>query len=501
MARKKDNSPKIIVIGVLVIIAVFYFGIISTDDLGIEFQKTDDINDGTFFNTGTAFELPFLDISNGSVTCEYISELYAFRNGSWDLVDSKDNIFFTTADIQSHSNQQVITKFRVDNFVKCDIPNAGVKSLGVNGYTSYLLTTGTPGQSDFEILQGSTPITVPTTLLDDNQKEKISSIVFTADSVEDRIAVNSIGSGILRVQALHGGTYTMLLDNNDRKLTEIVDNLNSEVRHSVFVTADAEPTGEQCTDGTIRLICPGDQSRRGEPISIDSVSQVQSGKVISNGGTLDLDGGHQVKIKATMNDYRTSDGLPKIQISGTQSGMVNLLPVPSSGTNQKFEINVLLKRNAIGDYTFTLSHPLRDMTKTFSFTTGDSSPPEPVQCPAGTSYDSVSKTCKPDQMSSDPTPTPPIPPTTPGAEACQDGTFRLVCPENLPPAGPTPETCPIGQLPIPSQDGTSLDCLGISDLQDLVSSGTLWWILGGFVVLIIVIAILKSAFSNRNPYR
>jgi len=497
--KRKDNSPKIIAIGVVIIVAVFYFAGVNNFDSNIGFKKTDDLNDGTFFSTGSAFELPKLDIADGSVTCENISEFYAFKNGGWKLVDSKDNLFFTTADVTSHSDQQIVTKFRADTFVKCDVPNSGVKSLGVNGYVSYLITTGTPGQSDYKILQGSTPITVPTTLLKDNQKTKISSLVFTADAIEDKIAVNAIGSGIIRVQALHGGTYTMLLDNNSKKLTEVVSNVNSEVRHSVYVTPDSEPTET-------------DQSRRNDPISIDSVTQIKSNKNISNGGSIDLDEGKQIKIKATMNNYKTSDGLPKIQISGKLSGTVNLLPVSSSGKNQNFEANILLDRST-GSYSFKMSHPLRDMTPTFSFSTTDSMP---SGCPPGTAYDSSTKTCEipPGKiLCSDgsykfscdvdgPECNPAVEVCDTEPEPCADGIYRITCPGEAKPGEPKDGTCGVGELPFPDSTGEGIDCLGIGDLKDLLTSGTIYWIVGGLIGLVIVVAILKSAFSSRNnsPY-
>lgn len=333
-----------------------------------------DISDGTFSSTGALYSM---DFTNYLFECQNTSKLLIFQNGAWREVDSRADTFNTIirTDVSSSSNDQLITEFRVDNYVMCNYAdtNSGIANLRIsNGFTNYQIFTGTTGSNLKVLSQKVIPINDVT--LQDEKLTKVSQYRFSASSIEDEIIVNSSGNGWVSANSLHSGTYTITDIDGSKFTSDTGNGISSQVRHYVSVTPDAEPEVD-------------DTSRKNALIRIEQVKQTLFGHIIISDskrtGQLDTENGQQIAIEGLMRDYKPTDGLPQVKIVGPSSSItINLLLTQIDNDNDGiFRQTFLLPRDVLGQYTLTLTHPLRDGTSEVTFHVITSSDPEPVTDP------------------------------------------------------------------------------------------------------------------------
>ena len=312
--------------------------------------KSNDINGGTFSSTGSLFSLAWV---NYLYECENYSEMYILVNGAWQKVTYDRDIFNTMvgADIQNSAGNKV-TEFRADNFIRCNYPDSGVKSLTVSGNTQYSLWTGDTASTYLK----SATVTIPTTVLPDNVSTKVSTWKFTATEIESKLIVNGQDHSYISVLSGHNGNYLMTFtDGSSQSATAKA--IGSDLRFLAYIyTAPPTPVA--------------DPSREDASMYFTNLIQTKSGisfwssdgfVVIGNPNAMDLAKGQQIKIKATMKDYRSTDGLPSVNILGPGINVnINLSLMAVSSTNEAvFENNFLIPRDMKGDWKLQLVHPYR----------------------------------------------------------------------------------------------------------------------------------------------
>lgn len=326
---------------------------------GSDGLKANDVNGGTFSSTGSLYSLSW---TNYLYDCSQEGELFILVDGQWVKVVSDSDFFNTVigADIQRRATGQTINDFRVDTYLTCDYPNSGVKKLEVGGNTQYAIYTG----SSTDKLIKSQNVNIPTKVLPDNTRVKVSQYQFTADSIESQLIITSTtGSGWVHALAQVNGAYIMTFDDGSIQFATATQETVSPVSQMSFYV--------NVVDTPVEVV--PDANRANEPIFISDIIQVKSNTSVM-GKTMDLDRGQQIKIKATMRNYVDTDGLPQVTITGPGVNVkINLLLKGFENDNDGlFENNFLLPRdNNLGDWSVKLTHDQRSGTSTRGFNTID----------------------------------------------------------------------------------------------------------------------------------
>lgn len=362
MKHKHNRTRALVVIAIALIIGMIIVVNPTTDDIATLFDsnvglQSNDINAGAFSTTGTLYSLNWL---NYLYECEAESELYIRINGVWKLVSRDSDLFRTTvaeASLQQRTTGDIITDFRSDNFITCDYPQPElVQHLKISGDTTISIYSGFTQEK----LLRTHSVNILLTTLPDNQRVKVSQFIFSADSVEAELLVSPKGNSYIHVNSVVNGAYVMTFNSGQIFFTTALQE-NSAPTSGLFyaftVADNVSPIVE-------------DANTKDSLIVIDDILQTKTNTSIV-GKTMDLEKGQQIKIKATMRDFKDTDGLPTVNIIGPGVNVKIVLKAISisNDNDAKFERNFLLPRSgSIGDWSVKLSHVFRngDSTRTFS---------------------------------------------------------------------------------------------------------------------------------------
>lgn len=344
----------------------------SIANSGIGSLGHEDITNPQLFQKHNFFAL---DFTNFLFTCEQKSEMYRVTNNVPTLVASDYDNFNTIIPaeiVQRHSGEK-IDSLRIDTFQRCDFPDGGTAKIDKLTLTNANVFIRADTNTSFALSGGTNLATTTKPITDktyqDNQWVQLSSYTLNlTEEVEKKLLKNSSDNSYV--------IFTLSVTGDIKAHIVGQDGSNQGTQDSIIPTV-ASQTGYvvKVREGTVT---PDpiyqDTSRADKPIFFDDILQTKPtpDKPVA-GLTMDMNDGAQLLIEAVMREYKTTDGLPTVTITGqTFTGHVNVklalgLDAIEAGDG-KFSTHFLMPRDATGTFTFKMEHPFRNTFDTETVT-------------------------------------------------------------------------------------------------------------------------------------